>query len=114
MSPNAANYGLSLADTKTEFKALLGFGKLTSFAGWVGAGLGILLVLAGIVMADQAILVRAVLAVGGAVMTTTGFGMVCFGQLISCFVMVERNTRATAEAILRAGLPPSATNPYNP
>jgi NAD-dependent SIR2 family protein deacetylase len=78
-----------------EFKTLLSYGSAISFIGWViviFAAIGLIISLSN----------RNIKVVGlMAAIPTAAFGIVIvsYGQLISCFVSIERNTKATLKAI---------------
>ena len=73
-----------------DFKTLLGFGKFISGCGWIVLIFGVLAILVGIGSGED----EGFLLAGGALLAVLmGLGMVAFGQLISCFVAIEKNTR---------------------
>jgi hypothetical protein len=85
-----------IATSGYEFKTLLGYGKFISGVGWIVIILGVIGILAGISTGDD----KGWFITGGALLTgLTGLGLVVFGQLISCFVSIERNTRVTKEIL---------------
>ncbi len=79
-----------------HFKTLLGYGKLISGVGWVIVIIGILSIIGGLASLDE----FGIAIVGGALfLIISGIGMVISGQVISCFVSIEKNTRATYELL---------------
>lgn len=75
-----------------DFKTLLAFGKFISGLGWVIVLLGLFGTLSGLVISGPA---RIIALIGGIYVITSGILIVAFGQAISCFVAIERNTRLT-------------------
>ncbi|MBI3697301.1 MAG: hypothetical protein HY238_21000 [Acidobacteria bacterium] len=89
-------------DIPYRFRTLLGHGKLISGFGWAAVAFGALLGLPGLFTflgdrSDRA--VGGLLMIGGTILGVYGLGMVIAGQMISCFVSIERNTRVTFEVI---------------
>ena len=81
-----------------EFKTLLGYGKLVSGLGWVVVLLGLFGIIAGLGSGHNG---GFLLAGGAFIACLIGLGMVAAGQLISCFVSIEKNTRTTYEILNR-------------
>jgi hypothetical protein len=89
-----------------SFRTLLMVGKVVSFVGWiiVVAGVGMLaLGLVGEVVEDARSLAAASILTG-AITAVAGLLVVGSGQTISCFVAIERNTRATQELLKHIGM----------
>lgn len=84
------------AEVKYHFKTLLGYGKLISGLGWAVVILGIITIIAGLSKAEDA---WDIVAIRNIIIIILGFGMAISGQVISCFVSIERNTRATYEIL---------------
>jgi hypothetical protein len=85
-----------VASSGYEFKTLLGYGKFISGVGWIVIILGVIGILAGISIGDD----EGWLIAGGALFTAlAGLGLVVSGQLVSCFVSIEKNTRVTNEIL---------------
>ena len=85
--------------TGNHFKTLLGYRKLISVLGWIW----IILCIGGVViglLAGLSGVHEGWLIMGGSFFSVLfGIGMVASGQLISCFVAIEKNTRATNELL---------------
>lgn len=79
-----------------QFKTLLGYGKFISGLGWIVIIIGIIAIIGGFASGSE---VGVGVAVGSLIFIILGIGMVASGQLISCFVSIERNTRATYELL---------------
>lgn len=87
---------------ENRFKSLLGYGKFLSGLGWVILIIGILLLVFSILLlSDSSGRSEALINMGGLllslVLSLSGISMVIFGQTVSCFVAIEKNTRATYE-----------------
>ena len=85
-----------------DFKTLLGCGKFISGFGWVIVVLGIVGmfgIFGGVIGAEElgCSIIGAIAA--GMLSVIMGIGIVAIGQLITCFVSIERNTRLTYEGI---------------
>lgn len=78
-----------------HFKALLGYGKFISGLGWVTVILGVIGIFAGLGSGKAGIVVASAAFFG----VLAGIGLVASGQLISCFVAIEKNTRTTYELL---------------
>ena len=85
-------------DAEFEFKTLLGFGKLISGLGWILVIIGAFVSLTGFTNSGMESLF---FILGGLVVAIMGLFMVANGQLISCFVSIERNTRQTSNLLLK-------------
>lgn len=82
--------------TSYQFKTLLGYGKFISVIGWIVIIIGIIAIIGGFASGSE---VGVGVAGGSLIFIILGIGMVASGQLISCFVSIERNTRATYELL---------------
>jgi hypothetical protein len=80
----------------TQFKALLGYGKFMSGLGWIVVIVGIIGIFYGLINWDFTGLGIAGIAL---IVIICGMALVASGQLFSCFVAIEKNTRATYEAL---------------
>ena len=79
-----------------QFKTLLGYGKFISGFGWLVVILSVLAIIIGLASGGE----EAFTVAGGAIFVIIlGIGMVISGQVISCFVSIEKNTRATYELL---------------
>lgn len=79
-----------------EFKTLLAYGKFMSGLGWILVTLGIVAFIGGLLSGvDEGFLIAGV----GVIIFIIGILVVVFGQLISCFVTIEKNTRITYEIL---------------
>lgn len=94
--------------SERRFNTLLSIGKLISGIGWVFVGLGALAAVIGIIAAisqagnsfgggERAVLSLAAGLGGGLLNAIIGILIVAQGQVLSCFVAIERNTRSTYE-----------------
>lgn len=94
--------------SESRFNTLLSIGKLISGLGWVLVGLGALTAIIGIVIAisvasksfggeEQAAISLAAGLGGGLFQAIIGILIVAQGQVLSCFVAIEHNTRSTYE-----------------
>ena len=79
-----------------HFKTLLGYGKFISGVGWFIILIGIISIIAGLASGDES---GFAIAGGALFFIISGIGMVISGQVISCFVSIEKNTRATYELL---------------
>lgn len=84
----------SPAEADNHFKTLSGYGMFLSGFGWFVIVLGIVMVIA---LSNK-------LGLGGsiilcAVSVLSGIGFVVSGQVVSCFVAIEKNTRTTNELL---------------
>ncbi len=95
----------SKAEEKSEerneykFKSLRGYGRFISGLGWVfvfAGGIGLLIGLG--IFADEEAIGLSVIG-GSFIGILNGFFMVVFGQSVSCFVEIEKNTRMTHRAL---------------
>lgn len=80
-----------------QFSTLLGFGKFISGFGSIIIVLGIVGILGGLISGED--FLGYSIASAGAILVLIGIGMTVNGQLISCFVSIERNTRMTYEML---------------
>ncbi len=79
-----------------HFKTLLGLGKFISGLGWIVAAVAIIAIIAGLASGEE----EGYVIAGGSVLgIISGIIMVVLGQLVSCFVAIEKNTRTTCELI---------------
>lgn len=85
-------------DVGYHFRTLLGYGRFTSTVGWIAVALGLLVVFIGLVLPNNGA-ARFFPIIAGLVLIGFGFPLIIFGQVISCFVSIERNTRATYEVL---------------
>ncbi len=83
-------------EVKSHFKTLLAYGNFTSGFGWVIIFLGIIGIIGGLASGKD---IGFGIAVGGIFIILSGLSMIILGQLISCFVSIERNTRVTYELL---------------
>ena len=91
--------GVSNAYRETyQFKTLLGYGKFISGLGWFIVFLGIIAIIAGIASRQTTGFAA---AIGGVITALMGISFIVSGQVVSCFVSIEKNTRETYE-ILKA------------
>ena len=85
--------GNEIQNISSSFKTLLGIGKFISGFGWFLCAAAVIAFFIGFTdVEDQA---RAALLGGGIIVFIYALLIVAFGQLISCFVSIEKNTRAT-------------------
>jgi len=86
-------------DFPYHFKALLSYGKISSAIGWIIVIIGVIVFFVGFANLefDGALGISAIL--GGIFISILGIGMVIGGQLVSCFVSIEKNTRSTYEIL---------------
>ncbi len=75
-----------------QFKTLLGYGKFISGFGWFVVLIGIIAIIVGLASGEEA---GFGIAGGALILIILGISMVISGQVISCFVSIEKNTRAT-------------------
>lgn len=80
-----------------DFMTLSAYGRFVSGFGWLVAFLGIIGVILGISSKEFGIIG----ILGGVFTIIFGVGLVVNGQIVSCFVSIERNTRASV-ALLEA------------
>ena len=85
------NRAVEVAD---KFVTLQGYGKFISGFGWLVIAIGIVILAVGTSAFGLAIGV-----ISGAIAILAGISYVAFGQIISCFVSIEKNTRNTAELL---------------
>lgn len=81
----------SAPDTMNRFKTVLRYGKFFSGLGWVLVILGIVAIIGGLASDSEA---GMAIAAGAFILIISGIGMLVSGQLISCIVAIENNTRA--------------------
>lgn len=91
-SSSRATMGSVARADDNEFMTLSGYGKFISGFGWLVVVLGAFAVVLGLGTRNFGI----VGIVSGALAIIMGIGLVANGQLISCFVSIERNTKAAA------------------
>lgn len=82
-----------------EFKTLHTIGKIISTVGWVILAIALIAFLRGI-LADLDGDERAYFIMGGLFGAIYSILTVAFGQLISCFVSIEKNTRIMSMKLL--------------
>ncbi len=85
-------------------RTLLVYGKVVSAIGWVVTAIGIFITSAGISELSAGIireytLLQLILTAASFLGMLIGIGMILFGQSISCFVSIEKNTRYTYELL---------------
>lgn len=86
----------STISSSYQFKTLLGYGKFISGFGWFVVLIGIISIIGGLASGNEA---GFGIAGGALVLIILGISMVISGQVISCFVSIEKNTRATYELL---------------
>jgi uncharacterized membrane protein len=85
---------------KYQFKTLLSYGRLVSSLGWVIFIVGFIVILLSIAMISKRGNPLGFMSIiWGAITAISGISIVIWGQIISCFVSIERNTRATYIAV---------------
>jgi hypothetical protein len=93
----------SIDHSEARFKTLLGYGEFLSVLGWIVLGIAGLLILVGLVTINDngSFLGRSVygLISLGALSILIGIILLIWGQIITCFVSIEANTRATNEIL---------------
>ncbi|MBN2103133.1 hypothetical protein JW835_03745 [bacterium] len=90
---------------KYKFHTLLGYGKLISGFGWL-----IIIIFSIVLLVGLSLLAKnrgeaagyAIVTVLSLLGIISGLPMVVFGQLISCFVSIEKNTRVTNELLKKS------------
>ena len=90
------NRAVEVAD---KFVTLQGYGKFISGFGWLVIAIGIVILAVGTSAFGLAIGV-----ISGAIAILAGISYVAFGQIISCFVSIEKNTRNTYELLRQMNL----------
>jgi hypothetical protein len=92
--------------SKRRFKTLLSISKFISGVGWVIVGFGALAGVIGVIAAmslppplEEAVFSLAAGLGGGLWLAVMGLLTVAAGQVYTCFVAIERNTRSTYEMI---------------
>jgi hypothetical protein len=88
------NQNISTLTIKPIYNTLLFYGKLISAVGWFILVVGIIVIIG--VLIDY---IEFLGALGGLLLIGIGLGMVVSGQVVTCFVAIEKNTRATYEAL---------------
>ncbi len=91
-----------MSDRQYDFRSLLGLGRFMSGVGWVAVGIGAIVFSIGLVVvcsSGRGAAFGGVAVVGGALLGILGFLVVACGQVMSCFVTIERNTRGTYELL---------------
>ncbi len=81
-----------------QFRTLLSYGKFISGFGRIIGILGVIAIIWGIISGEEA---GFGIAVGALFLVVIGVVMVVNGQLMSCFVSIEKNTRTTCELLKR-------------
>ena len=85
-----------------RFGTLRGYSNLVAGIGWVVVILGVVLAVVGVGVADTLGPTGVVAGVAaGIVIVVMGIGLVASGQVITCFVAIEENTRATYDLLQR-------------
>lgn len=79
-----------------QFKTLLGYGKFISGFGWFLEITSIFLILLSVIIRGNTMLP---LLSSGIIAIITGISFIVSGQLISCFISIEKNTRAIYELL---------------
>lgn len=81
-----------------NFNTLLSFGTVISSVGWIVVALAVIGFFVSFTMSGSIQYMGILVAI-----VTAAFGIVIvsYGQLISCFVSIERNTHATFKALLK-------------
>jgi hypothetical protein len=91
-SSSSTNEQMPIVDS--QFNTLLSFGQTISFIGWIMVGIGIIL---GLLIVKIGVFSL----IAGVLVAALGIVIVAYGQTISCFVAIARNTRATYEVLLK-------------
>ncbi|MEO0083851.1 MAG: hypothetical protein ABIK33_05680 [candidate division WOR-3 bacterium] len=83
----------------TPFGTLLGYGKFISFIGWVFVFIGVIVIIVALVgaLGRKNFSIMGILP--GVIIAISGIMTVASGQVISCFVAIEKNTRKSKELI---------------
>jgi hypothetical protein len=79
----------------SEFATLSAYGQFLSGFGWLVVSLGAFAVILGLSSRNLGMTVF----LGGVFAIVLGVGLVVNGQVVSCFVSIERNTRASADLL---------------
>jgi len=88
--------------TGFHFKALRTWGKIISVFGWILVLAGsVTAIIAGLLILEDGPGGEVFVLLGGLVAVLIGFSYIVFGQLISCFVEIEKNTRTTYQMLER-------------
>lgn len=97
MTSHSTNSNVEI-NTDYKFRTLLGYAKFVAAFGWGIAIIGVVLILIGFNNIES----TGFFAIFGGIITLAmGIGLVANGQLISCFVSIERNTRKTNELLTK-------------
>lgn len=109
-------------DQESRFATLRMTVKIVSALGWLTVGGGALVALLGLIAvagSRRGTLLGAIIAAGpGFLVAVGGMLIVAAGQLYSCFLAIEANTRATSNALAtyldgrKSGPPASDNGPY--
>ncbi len=81
-----------------HFRALLTYGSVISFVGWLEVIIGLILIINYIVSKDSTL--QFVLLPIGVYLTLFGFLAIAIGQVFACFVTIEKNTRETNNILI--------------
>lgn len=86
-----------------RFETLLFTGKVTSGIGWVITGIGLIAIILGFsgMLAGESF--SSITLIPGIGCIISGIMMIAAGQLISCFVAIEENTRKTVNLLKKKG-----------
>ena len=98
-SPEGSLNGHNNSESDTvnfHYRTLLAYGKFISGFGWLVVLLGVIGLIVGIASGRNEGLI---LSGGGFIAMLMGIGLIISGQLTSCFVSIERNTRQTYELL---------------
>ena len=82
-----------------NFKSLLAYGRTISGVGWVAVVVGGISLLVGSVKSIDNNEFGVLGLMGGLLIGIFGFLIVTMGQMISCFVTIEKNTRGSYELL---------------
>ena len=84
---------MRIESLEPRFRTLSGYAKLISGAGWIVVVLGVVQVIVGLGYIQT---LGPVFLVSGIPVAVIGLVIVASGQVITCFVAIEENTRATS------------------
>jgi cytochrome c biogenesis protein CcdA len=87
----------SISQAPTRFNTLLGIGKFIAGFGWLVVIVGIVALIFGISKLDESMGITSL--IGGFSFIVLGIVSVAYGQLIECFVSIEKNTKETNELL---------------
>ena len=82
--------------SKTKFKTLLGYGKFLSGFGWIISIFSLIMIIVGFTSGEAIGIPIALMSI---LLLISSILIVVIGQLISCFVAIEKNTRNTYELL---------------